>query len=115
MHPDSVISLMKLIDKGGRPIVGLLDGLPFIYGHPVCTCPSMHVIGSAGNNVIAFGDPDYFIQRRATGSTEIRRYTQKLGLPENFQVGYEQWLRVDSNLLAPNGNYVPFAVLQQHS
>ena len=115
MHPDSVITLMKLIDKSGRPIVGILDGLAFIYGHSVCTCPSMHAIGSAGNNVIAFGDPDYFIQRRATGSTEIRRYTQKLGLPESFSVAYEQWMRVDSNLLAPNGSYVPFAVLQQHS
>jgi HK97 family phage major capsid protein len=115
MSDGSMISLMKVLDKYGRPIINFVAGAPMIYGKRVAICPSFASIGSAGNNIMAFGDPDYFIQRRAVGSTEIKRYTQKYGLPEAYQVGYESWMRVDSNLLAPNSSFVPFAILQQHS
>jgi HK97 family phage major capsid protein len=115
MSPNSFVSLMKLLDKNGRPIINFINNTPFIYGRPVALCPSIPSIGSAGNNVMLFGDPDYFVQRRATGMTNIRRYTQKYGLAETFSVGYEAWMRVDSKLLAPNSAYLPFGVLQQHS
>lgn len=115
MSDDVFCYLLGLLDKYGRPIVYFVQGMPMILGKPVAICPSMPSLGASQNTVL-FGNPFYFIQRRAVGATQIRRYTQKYGLAENYQAGYEQWMRVDSNLLVPSASQAyPFVLLQNHS
>jgi HK97 family phage major capsid protein len=119
---DATLSYLDgLLDKQGRPIVKLCDGLngqygpvPYIHGKPVAVCPSMPTMGSAKNSVF-FGNPMYFIQRRVPSSMYVRRFWQNPSLVQFGLVGFESWLRVDSGLVAPNASYLPFQLIQQHS
>jgi HK97 family phage major capsid protein len=118
MNDASVTYLQGLLDKMGRPIVRFRDGLdagvPYVLGKPIATCPSMPTMGS-GKNSVLFGNPFYFVTRRVPSSMYVRRFWQSAALVLNGLVGFESWLRVDSNLVAPNQNYLPFQFIQQHS
>lgn len=120
MNDATLVKLMELLDKMGRPVVHFVEGatgmgeVPYIYGKPVAICPSMDAIGATKNTVV-FGNPDYFIQRRVPKSMYVNRYWQSGGLVEAGLIAYESFLRVDSNLLAPNSSYLPYQILQQHS
>jgi len=120
MNDATLQYLAQLLDKNGRPIVDFGIGPvrsgdgPSIWGHSVAICPSMPAMG-AGKNSVLFGNPLYFIQRRVPSSMYLRMYQEKPGLVENGLVGFESWLRADSNLVAPNANFVPYQLIQQHS
>jgi HK97 family phage major capsid protein len=118
---DSTLSYLEgLLDKEGRPIVkfstGLADqpGVPFIYGKRVAVCPSMPSMAS-GHNPVVFGNPLYFVQRRVPSSMYVRRFWQNPSLVQFGLVGFESWVRVDSGLVAPNANYLPYQYIQSHS
>lgn len=121
MNDASLQYLAALIDKNGRPIIDFGIGParngssgPSIWGHNIAICPSMPTMGSAKNSVF-FGNPMYFIQRRVPSSMYVRRFWQNSSLVLNGLVGFEGWLRVDSGLVAPNVNYLPYQFIQQHS
>jgi HK97 family phage major capsid protein len=119
---DATLSYLDgLLDKQGRPIVKFCDGLngqssvtPYIHGKPVAICPSIPAMASAKNSVF-FGNPMYFVQRRVPSSMYVRRFWQNPSLVQFGLVGFESWLRVDSGLVAPNQNFLPFQLIQQHS
>jgi HK97 family phage major capsid protein len=120
MNDNTLSYVDGLLDKQGRPIVKFCDGLngqygvPYIHGKPVAICPSIPAMASAKNSVF-FGNPMYFIQRRVPSSMYVRRYWQNPTLVQFGLVGFESWLRVDSGLVAPNPNFLPFQLIQQHS
>jgi HK97 family phage major capsid protein len=121
MNDATLQYLAQLIDKNGHPIVKFRDGLagpygdiPNILGKPVCPCPSMPTMGS-GKNPIVFGNPMYFVQRRVPSSMYIRAFWQNPTLVQYGLVGFESWMRVDSNLVAPNASYLPMQFIQSHS
>jgi HK97 family phage major capsid protein len=120
MHDATLQYLAQLIDKNGRPIVDFGIGPvrggdgPSIWGHNVAICPSMPQMGSAKNTVF-FGNPQYFVQRRVPSSMYVRRFWQNPSLVQFGLVGFESWLRCDSNLVAPNPNFVAYQFIQQHS
>jgi HK97 family phage major capsid protein len=117
MNDGTLSALQGLVDKVGHPVVKFRDGLgeiPFILGKPVAVCPSMPKMGS-GNNSVLFGDPGSFIQRRVPSSMYVRAFRENLTLVLNGLVGFESWLRVDSNLVAPNAGFLPFQYIQSHS
>ena len=117
MNDATLTYLQGLEDKYGRPVVAFRDGfgdIPFILGKPVATCPSMPTMAS-GKNSVLFGAPFYFVQRRVPSSMYVRAYWQNPTLVQYGLVGFESWLRVDSNLSAGNVNYLPFQYLQNHS
>jgi HK97 family phage major capsid protein len=118
---DSVLQyLAQLVDKNGRPVIDFGIGPardnqgPTIWSHPVAICPSFPALGNTHNTVV-FYNPNYFLQRRVPSSMYVRRFWEAPGLVENGLVAFESWLRVDSALVAPNPNFVPAAVLQNHS
>jgi len=119
---DATLSYLEgLLDKQGRPLVRLGCGLnddygntPYIHSRPVCICPSMPSMGS-GHNPIVFGNPMYFVQRRVPSSMYVRRFWENPSLVQYGLVGFESWLRVDSGLVAPNANYLPYQYIQSHS
>jgi hypothetical protein len=73
--------------------------------------PSM----GSGHNPIVFGNPMYFVQRRVPSSMYVRRFSENPSLVQYGLVGFESWLRVDSGLVAPNANYLPYQYIQSHS
>jgi HK97 family phage major capsid protein len=112
--------LNQLIDKNGRPIVDFSTGnmrgssIPQIWGIDCAICPSMPTFG-AGRNSMCFANPLYFIQRRVPSATYVRAFRQATGLCENDLTGFEMWARFDSNLVSGDSNFVPAAILQNHS
>jgi HK97 family phage major capsid protein len=130
---DSTLSYLdSLLDKQGRPIVRFCDSVtggpgntPFIKGRPVAICPSMPSI-AAGQNSVVFYNPQFFVQRRVPSSMFVRlqkdpaaygatNFQQAVGYVEAGLVGFQAFMRVDSNFIAPNASYVPAVVIQQHS
>jgi HK97 family phage major capsid protein len=119
---DSTLSaLSQILDKQGRPIISFEHGLtgdggyvPYLLGRRVAICRSMPAIGSGANSIV-FASPDYFVQRRVPSSVFLRRYEQAVNLVESGLIGFEMWCRFDSNLVSGDSNYVPAAILQQHS
>jgi HK97 family phage major capsid protein len=107
-----------LLDKSGRPLFqdGLLgdDSQPHLMGKKVAITPSMPALGS-GNNSVVFAQPAYFTVRTVPSSTYIRRYWQNPTLVNFGLIGFESFFRVDSNLVAPNVNFLPSQYLQNHS
>jgi HK97 family phage major capsid protein len=121
MNDTTLSYLDGLLDKNGRPIVKFCDGLngqygvtPYIHGRPVAICPSIPAMASAKNSVF-FGQPMNFVQRRVPSSMYVRRFWQNPSLVQFGLVGFESWMRVDSGLVAPNSQYLPFQFIQQHS
>jgi len=117
MNDSTLTYLQGLLDKQGRPIVKFRDGLsdvPYILGKPVAVCPSMPAMAS-GKNSVLFGNPMYFVIRRVPSSMYVRAFWENPTLVQYGLVGFESWLRADSNLVAPNANYLPFQFIQQHS
>jgi len=121
MNDATLEYLQGLLDKMGRPIVSFRKGLddidgdcPYILGKKVAICPSMPTMAS-GHNSVVFGNPFYFCQRRVPSSTYVRRFSQNPTLVLNGLIGFESWMRVDSNLVAPNVNYLPYQFIQNHS
>jgi len=118
---DSTLSYLEgIVTKQGLPLVKFCDGLngqgdvPFIHGKRVCICPSMPSIGAAQNSVVLY-NPLYFVQRRVPSSIYCKRFDQAAKFVEYGLVGFQEFLRVDSNLIAPNSSYVPAVIIQQHS
>lgn len=119
---DSTLEYLRtLLDKQGHPIVSFHKSLtdtfmetPFILGKPVAICPSMPSLGSSKNPVV-LANPFYFVQRRVPSSMYVRAFWQNPTLVTYGLVGFESWLRVDSNLVAPNSSYLPAQFIQCHS
>jgi HK97 family phage major capsid protein len=120
MNDATLEYLDGLLDKMGRPIVKFREGLdgdgfcPYIYNRPVAICPSMPAMGS-GQNSVLFGNPLYFVQRRVPSSMYLRRFWENDKLVQFGLVGFESWLRADSGLVAPDANFAPYQLIQQHS
>lgn len=122
MNDQTFNYLLRLRNKQGEPIWPTLelrrDGAdgsrPSIWGWPIAVCPSFPTMAS-GNNSVAFYNPNYFVTRRVPSSMYIRRYWEKPGFVENGIVGFEMWLRCDSNFNSPNSGFVAGALIQQHS
>jgi HK97 family phage major capsid protein len=129
MADTTLSTLMKLLDKSGRPLVSIVSGYD-IYGQPqnfyyisgrrVAICPSVPSIGS-GNNSVIFGNPDYFCVRSVPSSLYFRAFKEAGGTPSTTEfilrglVACESFVRYDSNALIPNSQLSPFSLLQQHS
>jgi len=123
MTANTLNAISTLLDKQGRPLVDLVLGhwqatqpeeRYYLLGHRVVVCPSMNEIGAAANEIILY-QPRYFIQRRVPSSMYVRRYAEAGGLVENGLIAFENFYRVDSNLVAPNSAFVPAVILQAHS
>ncbi len=121
MNDSTLSAISQLLDKNGRPIVSLEHGLtgdggpvPYLLGRRVAICRSMPAIGAAANSVV-FANPDYIIQRRVPSSVFLRSYSQAANLVEAGLIGFEMWCRFDSNLVSGDSNFVPAAILQNHS
>ncbi|HTX14754.1 MAG TPA: phage major capsid protein [Candidatus Baltobacteraceae bacterium] len=121
MNDATLEYLRNLLDKQGHPIVSFRKGLtdvdsdrPTILGRPVAICPSMPTMAS-GHNSVVLADPFYFVQRRVPSSMYIRRFTENATMIQYGLVGFESFLRVDSNLVAPNPSYLPAQFIQNHS
>ena len=113
--------LQGLLDKQGRPIVKFKSGLtgeyfdtPTILGRPVAICPSMPTM-AASSNPIVFANPFYVIVRTVPSASYLRRFWESASLVLNGLVGFQSYFRVDSNLAAPNPNYLPAQFIQMHS
>jgi HK97 family phage major capsid protein len=120
MNDATLESAQGVLDKQGHPLVNFRRGLsdvyadrPTILGRPVGIMPSMPTMASGHNTVVLY-DPNYFVQRRVT-SMYVRKFTQNATLVQFGLIGFESWLRVDSNLVAPNSSYLPAQFIQQHS
>lgn len=121
MHDATLQYLAQLLDKQGRPVVSFRKGLEddgdgtyVIMGKRVAVCNSMPTMGSAKNPIV-FGNPLYFIQRRVPSSMYVRSFRENPTLVQFGLVGFESWLRVDSGLVAPNANALPYNYIQSHS
>jgi len=114
MNDATFQSIDGLLDKMGRPIVRLAEGLPTIFNRRVAICPSMPSMAATANSII-FCDPDYFVVRTVPSASYVRRFTESLNLITYGLFGFESFARFDSNLAAPNATFPPVAVLQQHS
>ena len=88
--------------------------VPYLLGKRVAICPSTPNMAAAANSIV-FANPDYIVQRRVPSSTYVRRFAQAQNLYEYGLVGFEMWSRFDSNLVSGDPNFVPAAILQQHS
>jgi len=120
---DSTLNYLQgLLDKYGRPIISFRDGAvgqygdtPILMGKRVAICQSMPAMGST-NHPIIFGDPWYFVARRVPSSMYVRSFWENPSLVQYGLVGFESWLRVDSNIVAANNSgYLPFQYIQSHS
>ena len=114
-------SLEGQLTKDGLPLVSYRRGLtdvdgetPYLYGRRFAVCPSMPEI-SSGSNPLVFGNPDYFITRRVKSSQFVRRFYQQATLVQFGLVGFEGWMRTDSNAIIANVNQSPFQFIQAHS
>lgn len=121
MNDATLQYLTQLVDKFGHPIISFfhgptdLDGpTPYLIGRRVAICRSMPTMAASANTVV-FLNPNYFVQRRVPSSTYVRAFREAPGLVENGLVGFEMWSRFDSNLVSGDANFVPAAILQQHS
>lgn len=121
MNDATLEYLQNLIDKFGHPVVSFRKGLtdvdsdrPTILGRPVAICPSMPTMAS-GHNSVVLADPFYFVQRRVPSSMYVRRFAESASLITYGLIGLESFFRIDSNLVAPNPNYLPCAYIQNHS
>ena len=120
MNDSTLNYLDGIVTKQGLPLVKFCDGpngqsnVPFIHGKRVCICPSMPSLGAAKNSV-EFYNPFYFVQRRVPSSAYVRRFDQAAKFVEYGLIGFQEFMRVDSNLIAPNPSYVPAVIIQNHS
>jgi HK97 family phage major capsid protein len=121
MNDNTLQYLRQLLDKQGRPLIELgrdgltgTDTVPYLLGKRVAICPSMPSMASAANSVV-FANPDYIVQRRVPSATFVRRFAEAVNLVEAGLCGFEMWSRFDSNLVSGDSNFVPAAILQQHS
>lgn len=110
--------LASLLDKDGRPLFPnqlLGDGKEvYLLGHRVAISPSMPSLAS-GNNPVIFYQPNNFCIRTVPSATYVRRFNENPFLINFGLTGYESFLRGDSNLVAPNSNFLPSQFLQNHS
>jgi len=122
MNPQTLLTLWGQKDKQGRPLVenylsgnsGPISQAPYVLGKRVAISPSMPTLAKSDNSIVLF-DPDYFIFRTVPSSMYIRRFHELPGLVENGLVGFQAFLRVDSNLASPNTSFPPCVVIQNHS
>jgi HK97 family phage major capsid protein len=97
----------RTLDKYGRPIwnTSLQTGDPDkVYSYPYYYNQQMAGIG-AGNKSLIFGDFSKYIIRDSAGITLIR-FNELFA--QNYQRGYQAFIRTDGQLLQPSA----FAVLQ---
>jgi HK97 family phage major capsid protein len=114
MNDDTLLAIDSLIDKMGRPILNIRDGIPYLLSKRVVVCPSVPSIGAAANPVV-FYSPTYFVQRKIISSPYLRLFREAPGLIESGLIAAEAFQRTDSAFLSANSSYVPAAVLQCHS
>jgi HK97 family phage major capsid protein len=107
--------LASIIDKQGRPVVSIVDGVEQILGKPVKVSPSMPGIG-ASNVTVIFGDLSYVVSRVVTEGEGIGIKVYRERFAETGEVGLQSFVRGDSVLAFTDANSdAPLAYLQQHS
>lgn len=109
----TLATIKKIIDKYGRPLwtAGLSAGDPAtILGYPYVINQSMPVPAASATSVV-FGDLSKFTVRRVSDMSMIRLVEL---YANTGQVGFQSFMRVDSNLIAAASTH-PIGVLQQHS
>lgn len=114
MNDSTLLAIDSLIDKMGRPLLNIRDGIPSLLGKRIVVCPSVPSIAPASNPVV-FYNPTYFVQRRVISSPYLRLFREANGLVEAGLLAAEAFQRTDSAFLSANSNYVPAAILQSHS
>jgi HK97 family phage major capsid protein len=115
MNDSSLKFISSLLDKSGRPIVHLIDGVPTILGKRVLVSPSMASIGASAYSV-AFGDLSYWMTRCARDGGYIKSFFEAAGYAEQGTVGFRCFARYGGCLLYTGaGSKSPIALLQQHS
>jgi HK97 family phage major capsid protein len=115
MNDATLLALRSSLDKVGRPLVRFSSNdLASIYGRPVAVAPSMAEIGPSAISVALYA-PRFFLQRRVTAGSYIRRTIEAPGCAEKGTVAFSSMFRCDSNLSVPNATYPPISLLQQQS
>jgi HK97 family phage major capsid protein len=118
MSDNTLRAYQSLNDKQGRPLFpnGLVgdESQPTLLGHRVVICNSMPSVSAASNSVI-FYQPTYYVTRTQPSASYVRRFWENATLVQYGLLGFESYFRCDSNLVAPNVNYLPSQYLQHHS
>jgi HK97 family phage major capsid protein len=121
MNDTTLLGLVELLDRNGRPIISWRKGptdinsdTPYLMGKPVAICPSFPSI-AAGNNSVAFYNPLYFVQRRVPSAAYVQRFKEAQRLIELGLYGFQSYLRFSSALIAGNPQFVPASLIQNHS
>jgi hypothetical protein len=70
---------------------------------------------SSGSNSVVFDQPDNFCIRTVPSATYVQRFYESPALIQFGLVGFQSYLRGDSNLIAPNKNFLPAQYLAHHS
>jgi HK97 family phage major capsid protein len=111
-HDQTLSAIKRIIDKFGRPLWApgiAVDEPDTLNGYEYVINQSMPQIAPSATTV-AFGDLKKFIVRKVSG-VSVQRLNELHA--NNGQVGFQSWMRVDSNLLDAGTH--PINVLQQHS
>ncbi len=111
-HDQTLSAIKRIIDKFGRPLWApgiAVDEPDTLNGYEYVINQSMPQIAASATTVV-FGDLKKFIVRKVSGIS-VQRLNELYA--NNGQVGFQSWMRVDSNLLDAGTH--PANVLQQHS
>ena len=100
--------IRSLTDKGGRPLLSILDDEESLMGKPIHICPSMPSYEASPSTAgkIVFGDLSYYNVH--VSAMLLRRRTQLPGYVEAAQALYTGLMRADAKLMDPtNGGNPP--------
>jgi HK97 family phage major capsid protein len=114
MNDETLLALRSTLDRVGRPLVNFSNDVATIYGRPVAVAPSMSPIGPSAYSVALYA-PRFFLQRRVTAGSYVRRSIEVFGGVEKGMIGFSSMYRTDSNMSCPNQNFPPISLLVQHS
>lgn len=114
MNDNTAFEIHQLTDKMGRPIFDPDQPLESLFGWPIVRCPSLPTIAPNAPTVL-FGNPHYFYVRHVARGSYVQMVTEAPGYAEVGLVGFRDFMRWDSALVAPSTTQAPFAQLVQHS
>lgn len=120
MNDQTLISLLGLLDKQGRPTVRTYidesDGTEHyrIFGRPVCISPSASNATSAANPILLY-DPRYFFVRSVPSMTFVRKFQENVNLVLQGEVGFQSFARYDCNLAPIVAAQPHCCIIQCHS
>lgn len=99
--------IRSLTDKGGRPLLNIIDDTEMIMGKPVYISPTMPSYGGSPvtTGKIIFGDLSYYNVHLS--AMLLRRRTQAPGYVERAKALYTGLMRADAKLVDPTGGVNP--------